>query len=276
MNRREEQESPTLVRALAYARHGWPVFPCKPGSKEPATAHGHLDATTDADRIADWWGALPLRNVAIATGSPGPDVLDIDVRPGGTGYPAWRRLQHAGLANGPIALVRTPSGGLHAYYPGSSQRSSRIPGEHLDFKAAGGYVLAPPSRIGASGYQLIGSPAGQKSSIDWATITGLLSPHYEGGRSEAIRHAAADPGRLAAWVAALPEGNRNAGLFWAACRAAEARQPQTLAELAAAAKSAGLSEPEIRRTMSSAVRTAAPNGIEISGRDLRPGTEAAS
>ena len=270
MNRREEPESPTLARALAYARHGWPVFPCKPGSKEPATAHGHLDATTDPARIAAWWRAVPGRNVAIATGAPGPDVLDIDVRPGGTGYPAWRRLQHAGLANGPIALVRTPSGGLHAYYPGSSQRSSRIPGEHVDFKAAGGYVLAPPSRIGASAYRLIGSPAGQKASIDWAAITGLLSPHYDGGRSEAIRHAAADPGQLAAWVAALPEGNRNAGLFWAACRAAEARQPATLAELAAAAKSAGLPEPEIRRTISSAVRTTAPHGIEISG--TRPTT----
>ena len=95
MNRREEPESPTLARALAYARHGWPVFPCKPGSKEPATAHGHLDATTDPARIADWWRAVPVRNVAIATGAPGPDVLDIDVRPEGSGYPAWRRLQHA-------------------------------------------------------------------------------------------------------------------------------------------------------------------------------------
>ena len=28
----------TLRQALAYARHGWPVFPCLPGQKIPATA----------------------------------------------------------------------------------------------------------------------------------------------------------------------------------------------------------------------------------------------
>ena len=27
----------TLRQALAYARHGWPVFPCLPGQKIPAT-----------------------------------------------------------------------------------------------------------------------------------------------------------------------------------------------------------------------------------------------
>ena len=116
----------------------------------------------------------------------------------------------------------------------------------------------------------------RKSSIDWAAITGVLAPRYDGGRSEAIRHAASDAGRLAAWVAALPEGNRNAGLFWAACRASEARQPQILTELAAAAKSAGLPEPEIRRTISSAVRTAAARGIGTSGRERGPSAEAAS
>jgi hypothetical protein len=36
-----------LRQALAYARHGWPVFPCAPGAKIPATRHGFRDATTD-------------------------------------------------------------------------------------------------------------------------------------------------------------------------------------------------------------------------------------
>ena len=54
-------------QALAYARHGWPVFPCQPDSKEPATRHGFLDATTDPDRIRRWWDRQPAANVAIAT-----------------------------------------------------------------------------------------------------------------------------------------------------------------------------------------------------------------
>ena len=36
-----------LRQALAYARRGWPVFPCLPGQKVPATRHGFRDATTD-------------------------------------------------------------------------------------------------------------------------------------------------------------------------------------------------------------------------------------
>ena len=79
-----------LAGALAYARRGWPVFPCRPGRKEPDTAHGFKDATTDPERITAWWTAVPGRNVAIATGAPGPDVLDVDVRPGGSGYPRPR------------------------------------------------------------------------------------------------------------------------------------------------------------------------------------------
>src|SRR5215472_645544 len=79
----------TLRQALAYARHGWPVFPCRPGQKIPATAHGFRDATTDEQQITAWFGRGQRWNLAIATGVPGPDVLDIDQHgPAGNGYPA--------------------------------------------------------------------------------------------------------------------------------------------------------------------------------------------
>lgn len=279
MTRRDDPGNPALARALAYARQGWPVFPCRPGSKEPATRHGHLDATTDPAKIEAWWRSAPARNVAIATGAPGPDVLDIDIRPGGSGYPAWRRLQHAGLAAGGVALVRTPSGGLHAYFRGTTQSSGRIPGQYVDFKAAGGYVLAPPSQVGGSTYQLIGRPQGERPNLDWLAVTRLLAPQHDPALRAGARQAAADPGRLAAWVARLPEGSRHSGLFWAACRAAEASQPETLAALAAAARTAGLPDSEIRRTIVSAVRTASPRTINAAGRGRQasgPGAEAAT
>ena len=61
---------------------------------------------------------------------------------------------------------------------------------------------------------------------------------------------------LAAWVAGQREGNRNAGLFWAANRALEqAGQAADLSPLAAAARQAGLGEHEIARTINSARRT---------------------
>jgi hypothetical protein len=59
-------------------------------------------------------------------------------------------------------------------------------------------------------------------------------------------------------VERLAEGNRNSGLFWAACRAVEADQSGMLGDLAAAAARTGLSESEITNTISSARRRAQP------------------
>ena len=249
-----------LAGALAYARRGWPVFPCRPGRKEPDTVHGFKDATTDPERITAWWTALPNRNIAIATGAPGPDVLDVDVRPGGSGYPALDRLQRAGLLQGAVAAVATPSGGMHLYYCGTSQASGRLPDRHLDFKATGGYVLAPPSVVAGRPYRLIQHQPGHvvqaaAGQLDWSAARALLEPrqpHPQTARSPG--HA--DTGRLAEWVARLPEGNRNAGLFWAACRAAETGHPGAFDALAEAARTAGLPDQEITATIASARRSA--------------------
>ena len=51
------------------------------------------------------------------------------------------------------------------------------------------------------------------------------------------------------------EGNRNAGLFWAASRALEADPAADLSPLADAACQVGLAEPEITRTLDSARKT---------------------
>ncbi len=259
-----------LASALAYARRGWPVFPCRPGRKEPDTPHGFQDATTDPERITAWWTAMPGLNVAIATGAPGPDVLDVDVRSGGSGYPALDHLKRAGLLCGSVAAVVTPSGGLHLYYCGTGQASGRLPDCHLDFKATGGYVLAPPSAVGGRPYRLIqhqpgriGQTAG--GQLDWTAVVALLEPrqpHPQPARPPAF----ADTGRLAAWVARLPEGNRNAGLFWAACRAAETGHPGALDALAEAAQTAGLSPQEIARTIASARRSAGRERVARSRR----------
>jgi hypothetical protein len=229
------------------------VFPCQPGEKIPATRHGFLDATTDPDKITRWWTRHPGQNVAIATGLPGPDVLDVDVHPDGSGYPAFNRLRREGLLDGASAYVGTPSGGLHAYFTGTRQGNGRLPRHHLDFRSHGGYILAPPSHVAGQPYQLIGHRESQ-AGLDWAAVTRLLDPQPQHRPGRAIERPA-DTSHLAGWVARLPEGNRNDGLFWAANRALDAGQTD-LSDLADAARQAGLDEREITRTLASARRRA--------------------
>jgi hypothetical protein len=248
----------TVDQALAYASRGWPVFPCRPGSKAPATEHGFQDASTDPDRIRAWWNRMPDSNVAIATGSPGPDVLDVDQHgSAGNGFRSLNRLVKAGVVGRSSQVVVTPGGGLHAYHTGSDQASGRLPRHHLDFRAAGGYVLAPPSQVDGKPYRLLQVDPGAQDGLNWSAVTGLLEPRQD----RQIQSRSATPANvsgLVAWVEKLAEGNRNSGLFWAACRAVEADQAGLLDDLAAAAARTGLSEPEITRTVSSARRRAQP------------------
>jgi hypothetical protein len=266
--------------ALRYAQVGWPVFPCKPGAKipvipgahplgDPARAacrgecgrqgHGFYDATTDPAVIRAWWDRWPEANVAIATGAPGPDVLDVDVKPDGDGWAAFNRLRRAGLLGGGHALVRTPSGGLHVYYAGTSQACGRLPHHHLDFKAAGGYVLAPPSMVGGKPYQLLDHRMDRAPRIDWAAARYLLDPpRLQWRRSPG---GEADIRGLVEWVARREPHDRNHSLYWAASQAAAAGllDADAVEQFVDAALRAGLrgGEPEARRTIVSAARKAA-------------------
>jgi Bifunctional DNA primase/polymerase, N-terminal len=245
----------TLRQALTYARCGWPVFPCQPGQKIPATRHGYRDATTDPDQITGWFTRRPDYNLAIATGAPGPDVLDVDVRgPAGNGCLAFTRIRRAGLLDDAYAWVRTPSTGLHAYFTGTTQHCGHLPAHHLDFLSAGGYILAPPSQVDGHRYQLL-ETTGRHGHLDWVAVTRLLQPQRPHQRPEPRSAPGRDLGHLARWVAAQPEGNRNAGLYWAANRALEANPGADLSPLAAAARQAGLPDTEITRTLDSARRT---------------------
>ena len=235
-----------LRQALAFAGRGWPVLPCQPGHKTPATRHGVRDATTDPGQITAWFGRHPDWNLAIATGAPGPDVLDVDQHgDAGNGYAAFRELREAGLLDGATAYVRTPSGGLHAYFTGTDQRNGHLPDCHLDFRSRGGYVSPRPPRSAAS-------------PTSWSRRSGAAAPWTGTRLSPCATRAPAlardpQPGRqdlsgLAQWVASQPEGNRNAGLFWAANRALEGDPAADLSPLATAARQAGLAK-EITRTL---------------------------
>jgi Bifunctional DNA primase/polymerase, N-terminal len=149
------------------------------------------------------------------------------------------------------------------YFTGSAQRNGHLPANHLDFRSRGGYVLAPPSRVDGKPYQVIRTVSAD-GALDWATVTVLLEPHRQPCRSQPGPARGRDLSHLARWVASQAEGNRNAGLFWAANRALDADPAADLSPLAAAARQAGLGRPEITRTLDSArnsgqTRTHAPD-----------------
>jgi hypothetical protein len=247
-----------LHQALAFARGGWRVFPCRPAEKIPATPHGYRDATTDQQQITDWFGHGRDWNLAVATGAPGPDVLDVDEHgEAGNGYAAFRQLRDAGLLDGAAAYVRTPSGGLHAYFTGTDQRNAHLPAQHLDFRSAGGYVLTPPSHIGGRPYQLVRALRG-RGALDWDAVLRHLNPQRQPQPPRQPRPGRQDLTGLARWVASQSEGNRNEGLFWAANRALDDDLAADLSPLAAAAREAGLDDKEITRTLTSARRAHQP------------------
>jgi hypothetical protein len=252
--------SATLRLARIYAGRGWPVFPCQPGHKVPATPHGFYDATTDPRQITRWFTRHPDANLAIATGAPGPDVLDVDQHGvAGDGFAAYARLQQAGLLDGATMQVRTPSTGLHAYFAGSAQRNGHLAAHHLDFRSTGGYVLAPPSQVDGKPYRLLTAPQGH-AGLDWDAVLQLLQPRRQ-PRPGPRQYPDGTLSALAHWVAAQPEGNRNEGLYWAANRALEANPAADLGPLAVAARQAGLGDLEITRTLDSARRPYQPQPL---------------
>lgn len=145
-----------LCAARGYAARGWPVFPCKPGTKVPAIAGGCHSAFTDPEKITRTWGWDKEKhpNIAIATGElSGILVVDLDnKKPDENGHEQFSALCHE-LGVQPHEIdtyfVDTPTGGRHLYFehPGFGfyigNRTRIRPG--IDLRGDGGYVVAPPS-----------------------------------------------------------------------------------------------------------------------------------
>ncbi|MCU1685790.1 MAG: primase [Amycolatopsis sp.] len=172
-------DTPMLHMALYLAAMGWPIFPLRPGSKQPAghdgkncpgtgqCADGHSTwekrATTDTDRITRCWSGIPW-NIGIATGPAGLAVVDLDAAKDGDDRPDGVAAL-AALADergGPVPdtfVVITPSGGRHLYYTApAGTRLRNTQGHiapHIDTRAGGGYVVGPGSVTEAGTYEFL-------------------------------------------------------------------------------------------------------------------------
>lgn len=137
---------------------GCKIFPCAPGTKDPATGNGWKDASADPAQIAQWQSVNPDFNWAVACGPSGLFVFDID--PNGLDW--WHKL----LERDPVIKaavdaafqVRTPKGGLHVYFRGEGPSTASRITDGIDTRGgftrdgkmiSGGYVILPGSKTRA-------------------------------------------------------------------------------------------------------------------------------
>jgi putative DNA primase/helicase len=138
--------------AIAYRQRGWCPIPIRDRSKKPdlVELEPYLSRRATKEELDSWsWPG-----VGIVTGPlSGILVLDAD---GPEGEAELKRHGHPATP-----MVRTARQGLHLYFahPGVEVRTGIRVGPGLDLKAAGGYVVAPPS-VGPNGksYEWILSP----------------------------------------------------------------------------------------------------------------------
>jgi putative DNA primase/helicase len=157
-----------LQMALHYAALGIPVFPlhyinpegycscggpdvnskCKPG-KHPygrLVPHGLTNASTDPQKVAEWFGGAPF-NIGLCTGDvSGIFVLDRDDRDKGAESLANLEAQFGKL---PDTLRQTTGNGVHYIFNLPSglkiKNSAKELAPGLDIRGVGGYIVAAPS-----------------------------------------------------------------------------------------------------------------------------------
>lgn len=173
---------------------------CTSVGKHPATIHGVKDATTDENRIADWWLEDSDANVGIATGG-GIVVVDIDPRNGGD--KSLTQLFRQNQVKGFPKTWRASTGGGGEHYYFRSRYWSRKVAQGIDLQSTGKYVVAPPS-VHASGrkYEWIQSPweTNLADAPEWLKLRELK---VTARRIEADLKVPAE----------IPQGERNNRLF---------------------------------------------------------------
>jgi hypothetical protein len=212
-----------------------PVFPVAPRDKVPLIRNGRgfRDATTNLRQIETWWRRFPQANIGVPTGAAsGLAVVDVDVH-GTNGYNALNRADRAGLVTGWEFLVRSPTGGLHLYYPAAEemeQRSWQAGSAGIDFRGDGGYIVAPPSLRVIDGetvpYRITELGTEPAHPLDAGRLRDFLEPPRPPRRflTQTCGQGRTDPQKLANWLGA-ERTDRNRKLFWASCVLAEEGVP---------------------------------------------------
>ncbi|MFG2529394.1 bifunctional DNA primase/polymerase [Streptomyces sp. NPDC048516] len=271
-----------LAHALLAAERGYPVFPLTrnklPALRSPhrghpevppcrgecgRLGHGVHDASTDPLTVRRMFAAAPwATGYGLACGRPPHHLIgiDLDTKHGADGLTALRFLaeQHA-FPIPPTITVLTPSGGRHLWLTGppspviANSVGRLAPG--IDIRGAGGYLVGPGSLTVHGRYALAPDTTQRPAPAPDALLALLTAPPPSARRAPPPGVPPQPAAALVRFVRTAPAGQRNARLFWAACRADESGLGQELAaRLTEAARHTGLSAQEARATIASAAR----------------------
>lgn len=138
--------------AMFYAQNNIKTFPVKKQGKFPLCSKGFKSATADKVVLQEWNKKFPDCNIGIPTGHiNGLLVVDVD------GEQGFESLNHLELIYGKLDAPTVITGkGKHLYFkiPENIElkcSTSKI-ANHIDIRANGGYVVAPPS-VHENGHQ---------------------------------------------------------------------------------------------------------------------------
>ena len=154
----------TLVHALGYLSRGWSVIPVPHGTKTPKIKwEPYQIIRADEEQVRAWFEEKKS-NIAIVTGKiSGIVIVDIDLG-----------ADISGLDLPATPTILSGGGGKHLYYRYPEgidriQNSAGIIRPHIDIRADGGMIIAPPS-IHPSGNPYVfdtGSPRTMAVLPEW-------------------------------------------------------------------------------------------------------------
>jgi hypothetical protein len=124
-----------------YAMNNMKIFPIAAGQKNPPLGKWGSEASCDPDRIKAWWRKWPNANIGLVCGEFF-DVIDLDDVEAIQEFKSMPKHLQPHI----LGSVKTPRG-RHIYIapdPNMSVEVGMLDG--WDYRGAGGYVVAPPSR----------------------------------------------------------------------------------------------------------------------------------
>jgi hypothetical protein len=262
----------TETFAQDLAAKGLPVFPLG-GDKRPLTKHGFHDATTNPNKVGNWWWQWPGAMIGVPTGGR-LCAVDLDLQ-----HAEARDWLAANRETLPTTRTHhTRSGGQHLLFqahPAVKSTASKI-AMHVDTRGTGGYIVWWPGEgLGVENpFTLAAVPA---FIIDALKTPERDAPPPSGRRQR--KHGLRDIvinntiDSVVRTIATASEGARNSLTYWGACRLAELvyhgaiEREDAMALVVEAASRTGLPAFEARLTALSAFRRVATEGP----RPERPG-----